>query len=182
VWGDVQHAIAMVATIRDTLIKLDPDSTAVYTANAESFMAELSKLDAWIQVQIETIPPDQRLLVTTHDAFQYYASAYGLEIIGTLIGISTEEQPSAQTLQQLVEAIKAAGVPAIFAETTINPQLIRTVAEEANVILAPNQLYSDSLGAPGSPGDSYLNMMVANTETIVDALEGKVMPFNPNQP
>lgn len=182
VWGDVKNAIAMVEAIRDSLIELDPDSTEAYTENAETLAAELSKLDLWIQLQMETIPEDQRLLVTTHDAFQYYAAAYGLEIIGTLIGISTEEQPSAQTLQKLVEAIKAAGVPAIFAETTINPQLIQTVAEEAQVNLAPNELYSDSIGAPGSAGDSYLNMMVANTETIVTALEGDVLPFNPNQP
>ncbi|MEO0540957.1 MAG: zinc ABC transporter substrate-binding protein, partial [Cyanobacteria bacterium P01_A01_bin.105] len=121
--------------------------------------------------------PEQRLLVTTHDAFQYYTTAYGLEMLGTLIGISTEEQPSAQTVQRLVEAIKAADVPAIFAETTINPQLIRTVAAEANVALAPEELYSDSLGAPGSSGETYLDMMVANTETIVQALGGDVQAF-----
>lgn len=182
VWGDVTNAIAMVEMIRATLVELDPDSEATYAENAEQLVAELSKLDAWIEVQIDTIPSDQRLLVTTHDAFQYYTSAYGLEMLGTLIGISTEEQPSAQTVQRLVEAIENADVPAIFAETTINPQLIRTVAEEAGVKLAPNELYSDSLGTSDSDGNSYFNMMVANTRTIVTALEGEVQPFAPNQP
>lgn len=177
VWGDVENAIAMVAAIRDSLIQLDPDSAEAYTNNAEQLTAELSNLDAWIELQIATIPAEQRKLVTTHDAFQYYANAYDLEVLGTLIGISTEEQPSAQTVQKLVETIKAANVPAIFAETTLNPQLIRTVAEEAGVALAPNELYSDSIGAPASPGDSYINMMVANTENIVTGLGGEVEPF-----
>ena len=96
--------------------------------------------------QITTIPPDNRI-VTTHDAFQYYARAYKIPIVGTLIGISTEEQPSAQTVRKLVGSVKTAGVSAIFAETTINPALITTVAEESGVKLAPNQLYSDSIGA-----------------------------------
>jgi manganese/iron transport system substrate-binding protein len=80
-------------------------------------------------------------------------------------------------VQKLVESVKAAGVPAIFAETTINPQLIRTVAEEAGVKLAAQQLYSDSIGAAGSEGDSYVKMMSANTRAIVEALWGKYTPF-----
>ncbi|MEQ8956394.1 MAG: zinc ABC transporter substrate-binding protein, partial [Coleofasciculus sp. C2-GNP5-27] len=122
-------------------------------------------------------PANQRKLVTTHDAFQYYAQAYGLEVIGTLIGISTEEQPSAQTVKTLSDAVKEAGVPAIFAETTINPALIETVAEEAGVKLAPSELYSDSLGAPGSEADTYVKMLITNTRTIVEALGGDYQAF-----
>ncbi|MFM7372689.1 MAG: metal ABC transporter solute-binding protein, Zn/Mn family, partial [Sphaerospermopsis kisseleviana] len=131
---------------------------------------ELQQLNNWIQQQIQTIPPEKRKLITTHDAFQYYANAYGLEIAGTLIGISTEEQPSAQTVKQLVDEIKKIGVPAIFAETTINPTLIKTVAQEAGVKLAPNELYSDSIGEKGSEADTYIKMMEANTRSIVEAL------------
>ncbi len=177
VWGDVANAIALTEGIRDALIDLNPEAEATYRANAEQLMAELAQLDDWIGAQTATIPPEQRLLVTTHDAFQYYTTAYGLEMLGTLVGISTEEQPSAQTVQQLVEAIRSAGVPAIFAETTINPQLIRTVAEEADVTLAPTELYSDSLGAPGSGGETYVDMMVSNTESIVESLGGRIQPF-----
>ena len=124
-------------------------------------------------------------LVTTHDAFQYYARAYGLEIFGTLIGISTEEQPSAQTVRKLADAIQTANVPAIFAETTINPALIQTVAAEAGVKLAERELYSDSLGAAGSDANSYIEMIVANTQTIVESLGGNYTPFaltNTTQP
>jgi manganese/iron transport system substrate-binding protein len=178
VWGDVKNAIAMVEVIRDSLIELSPEDQELFTQNAAAEIEKLQKLDIWVKAQINTIPIDRRQLVTTHDAFQYYAKAYGLEVAGTLIGISTEEQPSAQTVQKLVEEIKTLKVPAIFAETTINPQLIKTVAEEAKIKLAETQLYSDSIGAPGSDGDSYIKMVVSNTKSIVEALGGQVSDFH----
>jgi manganese/iron transport system substrate-binding protein len=177
VWGDVQNVIRMVEVIRDELIQLSPDQEAKFNQNAAQLITQLQQLDTWIGQQIATIPASQRKLVTTHDAFQYYGNAYGLTIVGTLIGISTEEQPSAQTTQRLIEAVKDSGVPTIFAETTINPALIRTVAEEAGVSVAPQALYSDSIGAPGSGADSYIQMMVTNTRTIVEALGGQYQPL-----
>jgi len=177
VWGDVKNAIAMVNAIRDALIQLSPQDKEEFTKKAQKLTDELKQLDSWISVQIQTIPADKRKLVTTHDAFQYYGRAYQIPIAGTLIGISTEEQPSAQTVQKLVEEIKKTGVPAIFAETTINPALIQTVAEEAKIKLAPRELYSDSIGAPGSEGETYIKMIEANTRTIVEALGGTYTPF-----
>ena len=179
VWGNVENAIIMVNTIRDSLIEVSPEDREIFTENAAKLTQELQQLDTWIKQQIATIPENQRKLVTTHDAFEYYARAYGLEVTGTLIGISTEEQPSAQTVSRLADSIRNSKVPAIFAETTINPKLITTVAEEAGVKLAPNELYSDSIGSPGSEGDSYVKMLVSNTETIVNALGGKVTAFQP---
>jgi manganese/iron transport system substrate-binding protein len=170
VWGSAENVISMVKAIRDSLIELSPEDKEKFTQNAKKLTNELQQLNNWIQQQIQTIPPEKRKLITTHDAFQYYANAYGLEIAGTLIGISTEEQPSAQTVKQLVDEIKKIGVPAIFAETTINPALIKTVAEDAGVKLAPNQLYSDSIGEKGSEAETYIKMMEANTRTIVEAL------------
>lgn len=177
VWGSAENAIAMTNAIRDALIELSPEDKDKFTQKASQLTNELKQLHSWINQQIQTIPADKRKLVTTHDAFQYYGRAYGIAIAGTLIGISTEEQPSAQTVQRLVESIKKIGVPAIFSETTINPALIKTVAQEAGVKLAPNQLYSDSIGAKGSNGDSYIKMMEANTRSIVEALGGKYTPF-----
>ena len=181
VWGNAKNVILMVKAMRDALIELSPSDREEFTQNAAQLTEELERLDAWIIQQIKTIPASRRKLITTHDAFQYYANAYGLEVSGTLIGISTEEQPSAQTVGKLVQAVKNTGVPAIFAETTINPQLIKTVAAEAGVKLAPQELFSDSIGAPGSEGDSYVNMMVANTRAIVEALGGKYQPFEPTE-
>ncbi|MBE9118242.1 zinc ABC transporter substrate-binding protein [Lusitaniella coriacea LEGE 07157] len=177
VWGSAKNGILMANAIRDALIELSPEDRAIFQENAAQLIAELEQLDIWIQEQIATIPEERRRLVTTHDAFEYYATTYGLEITGTLIGMSTEEQPSAQTVKRLADSIKATGVPAIFAETTINPQLITTVAQEAGVKLAPQQLYSDSIGTPGSEGDSYVKMLVANTKAIVEALGGTYAPF-----
>jgi manganese/iron transport system substrate-binding protein len=174
VWGDASNVVPMVEVIRDQLVDLAPDQADLFTTNAEAYIADLNQLHGWIETQTATIPPDQRQLVTTHDAFQYYAAAYGLNVVGTLIGLSTEEQPSARTVQQLVQSIRTLGVPTIFAETTINPQLIGTVAAEAGVTLAEQELYSDSLGAPGSNGDSYLKLMMTNTRTIVENMGGNV--------
>ncbi len=170
IWGDAENAIKMAIAIRDALIKLSPEDKEKFTENAEELIDKLKELDNSITQQIATIPKERRKLITTHDAFQYYGRAYDIPIAGTLIGISTEEQPSAQTVKQLVEEVKRTGVKAIFAETTINPALIKTVAQEANVKLAPRELYSDSIGAPGSEGDSYIKMMQSNTQAIVEAL------------
>jgi manganese/iron transport system substrate-binding protein len=171
VWGDVKNVILMVETIRDKLSEISPEDQAIFQENSTKLITKLQQLDQWVTEQINTIPPQQRKLITTHDAFQYYANAYGLEIVGTLIGISTEEQPSAQTVKNLVEQIKSTKVKAIFAETTINPTLIKTVAQEAKVKLADPPLYSDSIGSPGSNGDSYIKMIKSNTNTIVNNLE-----------
>ncbi|MGL5077841.1 MAG: metal ABC transporter solute-binding protein, Zn/Mn family, partial [Waterburya sp.] len=178
VWGDAKNAIAMTEAIRDRLIELSPEDKPEFILNADQLIEELRRVDSWITAQIQTIPENQRQLVTTHDAFQYYTNAYGLKMAGTLIGISTEEQPSAQTVKDLANKIQQLQVPAIFAETTINPQLIETVAEEAGVELAPQQLYSDSLGAEGGEGDSYVKMLVSNTKSIVESLGGDYEAFN----
>lgn len=181
VWGDAKNAIEMVNAIRDRLIELSPEDKQEFTQNAAQLTNELQQLDTWIRQQIQTIPANQRKLVTTHDAFQYYARAYSIPVAGTLIGISTEEQPSAQTVKRLSDSVKQVGVPAIFAETTINPALINTVAEEAGIKIAPQQLYSDSIGAPGSEADTYVKMLVVNTRAIVEALGGKYTPFQPTE-
>ena len=176
-WGDVQMGIGMVETLIDELQQLLPDEQEVIAAQGEQYLAQLGSLHEWVGQQIATIPPDQRQLVTTHDAFQYYAQAYGLTVVGSLIGLSTEEQPSAQTVARLVRDIRAAHVPAIFAETTINPALIQTVAEESGVALAEQELFSDSLGSLGESGDTYVGMIVSNTCTIAIALGGSCVPF-----
>ncbi len=172
VWGNVENVILMVEHIAQELTELAPNEAAFFQANAAAYGAELQELHTWIAEQIQTIPPPSRVLVTTHDAFAYYTQAYGLKMGGSLLGISTEEQPSAQTVARLVEEIRALQVPAIFAETTLNPALIQTVAAEAGVEVAEQELYSDSLGEAGSGAETYLEMMRLNTCAIVAALGG----------
>jgi len=173
VWHDVANAIVMVENIRDALVSADPANAALYEANAAATIARFQTLDAWIRQQVATLPEDRRKLVTSHDTFGYFADAYGFQILGTALGsLSTEAgDPSARAIGLLVEEIMTAGVPAIFAENVANPDLMAAIAEEAGVALAPT-LYTDALGPPGSPGETYEGMMRSNVSTIIDALKG----------
>lgn len=171
VWHSVPNAIVMVEKIRDGLDAADPDRAGAYDANAAAKIADLQELDAWVREQVATLPEDRRKLVTSHDTFGYFADTYGFQIIGTALGsLSTEAgDPSVRQIAQLVAQIRESRVPAIFAENVANPDLMDAIAAEAGVTLAP-PLYSDALGAPGTPGDTYDGMMRSNVDTIVQAL------------
>jgi ABC-type Zn uptake system ZnuABC Zn-binding protein ZnuA len=170
VWHDPTNVQKMVVTIRDTLSRLDPDGAPSYQANADSYTAQLSELDSWINQQIQTIPPDQRKLVTNHDAFNYYVNRYGLTFVGSIIpSLSTEAEPSAADLQDLVRRIADQHVKAIYTESSINPALAQQIGELAGVKVYSN-LYGDALGQPGTPGGTYLDSMRWNTQQIVDGL------------
>ncbi|HEY9672351.1 MAG TPA: zinc ABC transporter substrate-binding protein [Waterburya sp.] len=179
VWHDANNGVRMVEIVRDNLKQMSPNNAATYTSNATKMTRELTQLDSWIKSQISTIPTQQRKLVTTHDAMGYYAAAYALPIEGALQGISTEEKPTAGRVKELVGEIKQTGVPTIFAETTINPKLIETVAKEANVKVSEQKLFADGLGEKGTPADTYEKMLIANTKAIVEGLGGKYRPFQP---
>jgi zinc/manganese transport system substrate-binding protein len=173
VWHDVEHAKTLVANIRDGLAAADPANTATYGENAERYLAELTELDAFVKQQVEQIPAENRKLVTSHDTFGYFAQRYGFEIVGTALGsVSTETaDPPASEIAELVTDIKAAGVPAIFAENIANPGVMTTIAREAGVMLAP-PLFTDALGEPGSAGATYIDMIRSNATTIAEALRG----------
>ncbi len=170
IWHNPLNVVIMTEHIRDALSEVDPDHRGDYEANAARFITQLKDLDRWIAAQIDTIPANRRRMVTSHDTFGYYADHYGLEIIGTPLGRSTSaSDPSAGDVARLIDRIRESGVPAIFTENVSNPELMEQIAENAGVALAP-PLYTDALGEPGTPGDSYLGLMRYNTETIVAAL------------
>jgi manganese/iron transport system substrate-binding protein len=171
-WGDVQHFAHYVQRIEDALVELVPECEEEMRARGDDYRSELAALHEWVGGRTATIPDRNRYLVTSHDAFQYFAEAYGLEVLGSPIGISTDEQPSARTVARIVEDIRRTGIPAIFVETTINPNVIHRIARETGVEVG-GELYSDSLGEPGSGADSYVGMIVHNTRTIVRALGGE---------
>ncbi len=175
VWHDAQNGIRMVNVIRDQLKTLVPDQASLYDANAQRLTEQIQRLDTWIKAQVNTIPAGQRRLVTTHEALGYYAQAYGLQLEGALKGVTTEEQPTAKRVAELVKVIKDAKVPVIFAEASVNPGLINTVAKEANVRVSSERIFADGLGAP--PANTYVGMLAANTCTIVNGLGGKCTPF-----
>ncbi len=168
-WMDPVFAKKYVENARDALVRFDPEGRATYERNAARALRELDALHAWIQQQVAQIPPHRRKLVTTHDAFRYFGQRYGLRVVGTIWGISTEDEPAAQEIARLVDRIRAEGVPAVFVETTINPKLMERVAREAGVRIG-QPLYGDSLGPPGSDADTYVKMMRHNVRAIVEAL------------
>lgn len=171
-WFDVRYAAVYVQNIRDGLIAADPAGAEAYRRHAERYLTELRSLDEWIQQQVALLPPERRVLVTSHETFGYFAQRYGFRIVGAVIpSASAGAEPSAQQIAALIQAIKAAGAPAIFTETTINPALADRVAREAGVKVV-KQLYTDSLGPPGSGADTYIGMMRFDAETIVTALKG----------
>ncbi len=170
VWHNAQNGIKMAEALDKSLAQLEPKQASLYAANTQKLTSELTKIDTWIKSEIAAIPAAQRKLVTTHDAFGYYSKAYGIPLEGALQGVSTEEAPTAKRVTELVKDIKRSGVPTIFAETTINPKLIETVAKEANVKVSDRQLFADGLGEKGTEGDTYQKMLIANTKTIVEGL------------
>jgi len=177
VWNNAQNGIKITQSISKSLSTLRPDKADTYAKNTAKLVSELEQIDTWIKAQITTIPEASRKLVTTHDALGYYAAAYGIPVEGALNGISTDEQPTPTRVKELVNVIKSSKVPTIFAEVSINPKLINTVAKEANVKVSERELYADGLGAKGSEAETYAGMLIANTRTIVEGLGGKYTPF-----
>ncbi len=170
-WMDPHNVIIWSENIAAALSALDPLHAEDYRANAEAYQDELRALDDYIRQQVALIPPERRKLVTNHEAFAYFARRYGFEIIGTVyLGASRLAEPSAGEMAQLVETIRAEGVPAIFVETTVSDALARAIAREVGHEIGVFTLYTGSLGPPGSPADTYIGMMRANIETIVAAL------------
>lgn len=169
-WFDVQRTIRYVENIRDGLKAIDGDGAQTYDANARTYIQQLEALDREIQAQLQTIPAENRKIVTNHDTFGYFAERYGFEIVGTVFrGVSTEQEPSAQQIAALVRAIEEQNVPAIFTEDIVNPRLAEQIADEADVQVVTN-LYTDALSEPGGNAESYIAMMRHNVEQIVEAL------------
>jgi manganese/iron transport system substrate-binding protein len=176
VWHNLQNGIKIAKVIEANLAKLVPAQAVTYKQNTNKLTSEISQIDIWIRSQIATIPPKQKVLVTTHNALGYYAKAYGIPI-ATLGGISSEEKPNAARAKELIEQIKQTKVATIYAELTLNPQLIQTIAREANVKVSEREIYADGLGEVGSSGATYQKMSIANTQAIVEGLGGKYTPL-----
>jgi ABC-type Zn uptake system ZnuABC Zn-binding protein ZnuA len=166
-WLDPLSVVASVDHIAEGLAAIDPVGAEVYQANAEVYQAALRQLDAWIVTQVDTIPPERRLLVTNHESFGRFASRYGFELVGTIFPTTSGEgSPSARQLADLIGAIRASGAPAIFLETGSNESLAQEVARETGVRVVTD-LYTHSLGENAS---TYLDMMRWNVRRIVETL------------
>jgi len=169
-WLNPLNVITYVENIRDGLTQADPGGKDYYAANAAAYITQLKDLDAWIQQQVSAIPPQNRLLVTNHESFGYFADRYGFTIAGTIIpSVTTGSSPSAQELARLIDKIKASGVRAIFLELGSNPQLAEQVSAETGVRVVTD-LYTHSITPPGGAAPTYIDMMKVDVNKIVQAL------------
>ena len=170
-WFDPTLAQKMVTNIAEGLASFDPAAAAFYRQNAQAYNAQIARMDAQVQGIYDQIPRADRKLVTNHDAFQYLADHFGLTIVGAVIpSLSDAAEPSARDINDLIDTIRAQHVKAIFAESSANPKVAQQVAQETGIKIVDN-LYGDTLGEPGSAGDTYLTMMVADATTIANALQ-----------
>jgi len=173
VWNDPALWSIGVNAILEALVDADPDNAALYRANAETYLAEVAAADAYVAEQVARIAPDKRILITAHDAFGYFANAYGMKVYG-IQGISTESEASTADLQNLAEIIVTNQVPAVFVETSVSPRTIEAlqaaVANQGFDVAIGGQLFSDALGEAGHPAETYIGMLRHNSQTIADAL------------
>jgi zinc/manganese transport system substrate-binding protein len=172
IWHDPHNARIMVANIGAALVAADPDGAATIRTNLAAYMAKLDALDAGITGQLARLTNKQ--LVTNHDAFGYYIDHFGLVDVGSVIpSFDTQAELSPADVNDLVAKIRATGVKAVFAESSLPPKTAAAIAAEAGVkvVAGDDALYGDTLGPPGSDGDTYLKMEAHNTREIVDNLQ-----------
>ena len=169
-WFDPNRVKVAVDGLAEQLAALDPDSSDTFTANARTYGAELDDLHAWAVQQLSVIPDEKRVLVTSHDSFSYFAVVYGFEVVGTVLpGGTTEVDPSARDVAELIHTIEEHGAGAVFGETTVSERVAKAISQEAGVEFVA--LHSGSLGAEGSGADTYLGMFRQNVQAIADALK-----------
>jgi ABC-type Zn uptake system ZnuABC Zn-binding protein ZnuA len=170
-WFDPLRVELAVNNIASRLAALDTEGADVYLGNAEAYQSKLDALHQWIEQQVDQIPPERRLLVTTHDNLGYFADRYGFRIVGAVMpGVTTEQEPSAQEMAALVDEIRQHQARAIFTENILSNRLIQQIAEEADVNIV-TRLHTDSLGEEGSGAETYIGLMRTNVTAIVEALK-----------
>ncbi len=178
-WFSPRNVAVYVRNIVNAFVQLDPGNREEYEARAKLFLQQLRVLDSWIREQINRIPIQQRILVTTHDAFNYFCYEYkfnannnflSIAPVGWSTGAEVGAGMTPERRRKVIQSIKESGSPAIFVETTINPKQIREIAKETKVKIG-GELYSDSMGPEGSAGETYIGMMRENVLLIVNALK-----------
>ncbi len=179
-WHDVVHATAYVRNILKGLIDHDPIHKDVYERYAKTYLKTLEELHAWIEKELKEVPAEKRRLITAHDAFHYFAERYGIQVLSAQ-GISTEAQPSAKEIADLVTQIKSEGIKALFVENISNTKLMAQIAKETGVVPS-GTLYSDALGESGGEAETYEKMMRHNVMLIKNAISLNESKFSEASP
>lgn len=176
IWHDAAIWADCVTALGERLAKYDPPHADQYRQNAQAYREQILALDEEVRKQIDSIPPDLKLLVTAHDAFAYYSKTYGLESVG-LKGVSTEDEVDLQHMQQVAQLVIDRKLPAVFVETSVADRIMQALIEPCrkagHEVRIGSALYSDALGKPESGADNYLGMIRANTRSIVEGLTGE---------
>ena len=167
-WQSIADAKIYVANIRDGLIAADPEGASAYRANANNYLGKLDALEKEVTAEIAKIPPGRRQIITTHDAFGYFGTAYGFRFIAPE-GVSTETEASARDVAKIIRQIKAQKIPAVFLENVTDPRLARNIAAESGATIG-GTLYSDALSPPNGPASTYVDMMRNNVRELAAAL------------
>ncbi|MGZ5875952.1 MAG: metal ABC transporter substrate-binding protein [Bradyrhizobium sp.] len=167
-WQSVANAKKYVANIRDALIAADPADAEVFRKDAETYLAKLDALDGEVRRAVKQIPERRRKVISTHDAFGYFASTYGIQFIAPL-GVSTESEASARDIAGIVAQIKAEKIPAVFLENISDPRLIRRISAETGARVG-GTLFSDSLTSEKGDAPTYIDMVRHNIKALTTAL------------
>jgi zinc/manganese transport system substrate-binding protein len=168
-WQDVANVRGYVENIRDALKSADPERAPLYESRAAAYLAKLAELDKEIVSALAAIPNQRRRIVSTHDAFGYFAVRYGLDFIAPQ-GVSTDAEPSARDIARIIDAARREMVAAVFLENISDPRLAQRLAKESGVTLG-GELYSDALSKPDGPAASYVAMMRHNVGELTKALK-----------
>lgn len=166
-WHSIANVEKATEVVKDALIKADPEHAQDYEQNAKAYLAKLDGLDAWAKETISTLPREKRKLVTSHDAFQYFARDFGFKI-HAIEGVSSEEEPSSKKVANLIQTIKDEGVKAVFFENIENPKVIAEITRETGAKVG-GELYADGLG--DKEATTYIDMVHHNIDTIVESLK-----------
>ncbi|HEX8386228.1 MAG TPA: zinc ABC transporter substrate-binding protein, partial [Rubricoccaceae bacterium] len=175
VWMDVSRWMKAVEAVAEALAGYDAANASLYRENAKGYLAELARLHEYAVTSIGSIPEKQRVLVTAHDAFNYFGRAYGVDVRG-LQGISTATEAGTADVRELAAFVAERRLPALFVESSVSPRAIEAVRAAVRSrgfeVRIGGSLYSDALGGPGSGADTYEGMIRANVDTVVDGLNG----------
>ena len=177
IWFDVVLWKKAARVVMDAFSLYDPQDAPVYRSNAESYLKKLDLLQSYIENKIALLRPERRVLITAHDAFNYFGRSYGFEVMG-LQGISTDSEASVADIQNLSRVIAERMIPAVFIETSISPRYMRALRASVKArgfdVRIGGSLYSDSMGGPGTEEGSYIGMFRSNVDTIVESLSRSI--------
>lgn len=179
VWHDAENGIEMAKVINENLAKLSPENASVYAKNTKKINSELKQIDRWIKSRVASIPDRKRKFVTTHDAMSYYVRAYNFPFKIHLISIDNNQNVSQKRIEKFAENIRKDKAQVIFSDTNTDLKLTKSVAKAAKIEVSQRPLFTNTLEKSGGDVDSYQRMMTTNTRTIVEALGGTYLIFEP---